>query len=103
MKGDDEGGEGHRIRNTMDGEKGGKEKGVRDVMIASSRRDRNALIDRESSRQLRVAGFTVDAVEGCTLDRIVTKKRVEISRNLTHLYRQLRASNDQPLLLLFWS
>lgn len=53
------------IRQTMDGEKGRREMEVRDVMIASSRRDGNALTDRESSRQLRVAGFTVDVKEGC--------------------------------------
>ena len=94
VKGEDEGEEGYGIGNTMDGEKGEKEIGVRDVMFASSRRDRNALTDRESSRQLRVAGFTVDVVEGCPLHRIMTKKRVKSSGKLTHLYRQLRASND---------
>lgn len=74
---------------------------LRDVMIAGSRRDGNALIDRESSGQLRVAAFTIGGVEDCPLHRIVTQKRVEVSHQLTYLYPQPRGSSHQPLLLLF--
>ena len=43
MKGEDEVGVGYGVGQTTDGEKGRKEMEVRDVMIASSRRDGNAL------------------------------------------------------------